>query len=73
MTSDVPIGAFLSGGVDSTLIATLMQEKSETPIDTFTVSYDDKRYDESSQARRAASLIRSQHHELTLKPETSLT
>ena len=68
MTSDVPIGAFLSGGVDSTLIATLMQEKSETPIDTFTISYDDKRYDESSQARMAASLIGSQHHELTLKP-----
>ena len=47
MTSDVPIGAFLSGGVDSTLIAALMREESETPIDTFTISYDDERYDES--------------------------
>ena len=72
MVADVPIGAFLSGGVDSSLIATIMQSHSNTPINTFTVGYEEKSYDETESAQRVARLIGSSHNVIMLKPKDLL-
>ena len=62
--SDVPLGSFLSGGVDSSLISALMQKNSMKKIKTFTVGFENKDYDESSHARSVASHIGSDHTEM---------
>tara|TARA_B110000879_G_scaffold213019_1_gene313015 strand:- start:121 stop:2121 length:2001 start_codon:yes stop_codon:yes gene_type:complete len=62
--SDVPLGSFLSGGVDSSLISALMQKNSMKKIKTFTVGFENKDYDESSHARSVASYIGSDHTEM---------
>jgi asparagine synthase (glutamine-hydrolysing) len=69
MRSDVPLGAFLSGGVDSSLIAALMQRESATPIKTFTIGFPVKAYDERQYARRVAEFIGSEHHEEEVTPK----
>ena len=66
LIADVPLGVFLSGGVDSTLIAALAARESSTPIKTFTVGYDVGEVSEAEQARATAEEIGSEHHELTL-------
>lgn len=63
MVSDVPIGCFLSGGVDSSLISALMQSISNSPIDTFTIGFNEKKYDESQHARAVASHLGTNHNE----------
>ncbi len=68
MRSDVPLGAFLSGGIDSTIIAGLMQQLSEQPIHTFSIGFPVKKFDETSYARQAAERIGSQHHESIVQP-----
>ena len=68
MRSDVPIGAFLSGGIDSTIIAGLMQSLSETPIHTFSIGFPEKEYDETSYAREAAEKLGTNHHEYIVEP-----
>ena len=55
MLADVPLGAFLSGGVDSSLVVALMQRQAETPVRTFSVGFDDRRYDESGHAEAVAA------------------
>ena len=72
MQSDVPIGAFLSGGIDSTAIVGLMSEISEKPIDTFTVSIDDASLDESQFARTVSEKFHTQHHEIHLTTDDVL-
>lgn len=62
MRADVPIGAFLSGGVDSGTIVGVMAEISDKPINTFTIGFEDKQYDESNLAAIAASKYRTEHH-----------
>ncbi len=64
MASDVPLGCLLSGGVDSSLIAALMQGESASPIRTFHLSTGERGYDESAHARTVARAIGSDHHEL---------
>ena len=64
--SDVPIGSFLSGGVDSSLISCLMQEASINKINTFTIGFEDKRFDESLYAREIATTIGSSHNEVKI-------
>ena len=66
MVSDVPIGLFLSGGVDSALIASKMMEHSETKTKTFTIGLENKDFDESKNARAIASFLGTDHHELIL-------
>ncbi len=62
MTSDVPVGAFLSGGVDSTAVVALMTQLSTTPIKTFSIGFSDAHYDESLFAKAAAVHFGSDHH-----------
>jgi asparagine synthase (glutamine-hydrolysing) len=62
MHSDVPTGAFLSGGIDSSLVAAVMQVESTNPIQTFTVGFENAEHDESAAARRVAQHIGSIHN-----------
>ncbi len=66
MIADVPLGVFLSGGVDSTLIAALAARHSATPIKTFTVGYDTGEVNETRTARATAQALGAEHHELVL-------
>ncbi|WP_437230682.1 asparagine synthase (glutamine-hydrolyzing) [Planctomicrobium sp. SH661] len=68
MRSDVPIGAFLSGGVDSTIISGLMQSLSPHPIHTFSMGFPQAEYDERSFARLAAAHLKTDHHEFMVEP-----
>ena len=65
--SDVPVGAFLSGGIDSSLISAIMQKNNVNKIKTFTVSLSDKEFDESSNARKVADHINSDHNEINIE------
>ncbi len=62
MIADVPVGAFLSGGVDSTVVAGIMADISPVPINTFTIGFKDKAYDESTLAEITAKKMKSNHH-----------
>ena len=64
--SDVPIGAFLSGGIDSSLVSAIMQKVSNKPIKTFTIGSKDNLYDESRYASKVSRHLGTEHHELIL-------
>lgn len=66
LVSDVPVGAFLSGGIDSSTICAVLQSNSNTPINTFTARFEESTYDESPIAREVAKHIGSNHHEVTI-------
>lgn len=66
MVADVPVGAFLSGGLDSSLIVALMQESASAPVRTFTVGFDRPDYDESPHAREVARVLGTDHTEARL-------
>ena len=70
--SDVPIGAFLSGGTDSSLICALFQQQNEEPVNTFTIGFDVADFDESSEARSVASILKTNHAEFRLTDKDSL-
>lgn len=70
--ADVPLGAFLSGGVDSSLIVALMQAESCKSVNTFTVGFDVKAYDESEHARAVAVHLGTNHHELQVSEKDAL-
>jgi len=67
MESDVPLGVFLSGGIDSSLVAAVMQASTCDKIKTFTVGFDDPSYDESASAAAVARHLGTDHHELRLE------
>jgi asparagine synthase (glutamine-hydrolysing) len=67
MVSDVPVGVFLSGGVDSSVVAALLQKHANQQIKTFTIGFDDPKYDESSFAGDVARHIGTDHHCRVLK------
>ena len=65
MLADVPVGAFLSGGIDSSLIVALMKEQSHAPVRTFTVRFDDPAFNEADHAAAVARHLGTEHHERT--------
>ncbi|MBI6605756.1 MULTISPECIES: asparagine synthase (glutamine-hydrolyzing) [Pseudomonas] len=72
MLADVPVGAFLSGGVDSSTIVALMQAKSTQPVRTFTIGFYEGGYDEATHAKAVAQYLGTQHTELYARPEDAL-
>lgn len=72
MAADVPLGAFLSGGVDSSLIVALMQNQSDRKIRTFSVGFDDPRYDESEHAAAVAAHLGTEHTTLRATSQMAL-
>jgi asparagine synthase (glutamine-hydrolysing) len=69
MISDVPLGAFLSGGIDSTIIAGLMQQASERPVKTFAIGFPDPSYDETRYAELAARHLGTDHETFIVEPK----
>jgi asparagine synthase (glutamine-hydrolysing) len=72
MQSDVPLGALLSGGIDSSTIVSMMQESSSTPVETFTIGFNSGQYDESQHAAAVAKHLGTRHTELMLTGEDAL-
>jgi len=73
LASDVPLGALLSGGIDSSIVVALMAQESTQPVRTFTVGFDDARYDEREYARAVAERYGTVHEELTIDANVAET
>jgi asparagine synthase (glutamine-hydrolysing) len=71
LVSDVPIGAFLSGGIDSSLLTALLGRVLGVKLDTFNVKFGESEYDESLSARMVANHLGTRHHEINLHTGTS--
>ena len=69
MRSDVPLGAFLSGGMDSAAVLALMARHSSRPVQTFTIGFGDPAYDELDEARSTAAAFGADHHEQIVTPD----
>lgn len=72
LQSDVPLGSFLSGGIDSALVSAIASKISKTPVNTFTIGFEDPKFDESKVAAQFAAIIGSNHTEMICGPNDAL-
>ena len=71
LLADVPVGVLLSGGVDSGALAALAALESGSPVQTFSIGFDEGSFDELADARKVADLYETDHHELVVKPDAA--
>lgn len=69
LVGDVPVGLFLSGGIDSTALGSIMAPMLDRPVKTFSVGFGERRFNEFNYARLAAKAVGAEHHEVTVSPE----
>jgi asparagine synthase (glutamine-hydrolysing) len=72
LVSDVPFGTFLSGGIDSSLVTAIAQKYSSKPINTFSIAYNDSKYNEAVYAKKVASYLETNHHEFEVNQNEAL-